>query len=87
MKSEKQLKTVVFDRDKQAQLWVDTISSEEKSLITRACKISRLRRPAFYKNAILSASKKIISDYQASLASKSPSPDQEAGESSLSVEQ
>jgi hypothetical protein len=70
-----------------SQLWVDAFCSEEKNFVAVACKISRLRRPAFYKNAILSASKKIISDYQASLASTSPSPDQEAGEESLSVEQ
>jgi hypothetical protein len=66
------------------QLWVDLISSDEKALISSACKISRLRRPAFYKNAIVSVSKKIISEYQASLTPVSPLPEQEVGEASLS---
>lgn len=84
MRLEKQPKTVVLDRDKQTQLWVDAISSEEKLIVTRACKISRLRKPAFYKDAIISASKKIVNDHQASLTPVSPSPEQEVGEASLS---
>lgn len=59
-------------------------SKEEKDLVTVASRLSEIRRPVFFKRAILSYCEHIIADYQASLTTISPSPEQEVGEASLS---
>ena len=84
MESIMQLKTVASQREKQSMFWIDPLTTEERVLISTACRLSRLRRPAFYKDAILSYCAQILNEHQASLAPASPSPEQEAGEASLS---
>ena len=61
-------------------------SQEEKDIVTIASRLSETRRPVFFKKAILSFCEKTISDYQASLAPVFPSPEQEAGEASVSID-